>query len=278
MKNTEESIALLDSNWTIRKSDVRFPSEIFEATLKNIFFDKPVGLKSKFIKCDFRYCTFSDGYFRLADFQDCDFTGSRFIRCNFEGANFDGCKFDYADFDKTQISSHVLDRCCPGPENLKLKFSRSLRVNYQGLGDAKAANKAINIELSATEEHLRKAWHSNETYYRRKYKKFDRLQKFLEWLSFKALDFLWGNGEKLSRLVRFALICVVSLASYSLWEAQAPLVWGQITDAFIEAWLIFISFAEPPHINKFWLSVIYSVRLIWFALLVSILVKRLGRR
>ena len=53
----------------------------------------------------------------------------------------------------------------PDPGSL----ARSLRVNYQQLGEAKSANKAIHIELQATKTHLYKAWHSQETYYREKY-------------------------------------------------------------------------------------------------------------
>ena len=47
-----------------------------------------------------------------------------------------------------------------------MRFARTLRMNYQQLGDARAANKAIEIE--ATEIHLHKAWSSKQSYYRSK--------------------------------------------------------------------------------------------------------------
>ena len=53
-----------------------------------------------------------------------------------------------------------------------MKFARTLRMNYQQLGFAESVNKAIQIELQATEIHLYKAWRSNEAYYRKKYAGF----------------------------------------------------------------------------------------------------------
>ena len=117
-------------------------------------------------------------------------------RCKFlTGLKFTGCKFDYANFERTIIEGDVLDNCCPGWDNLKLKFARTLRVNFQQLGDSELANKAIKVELDATEIHLKKSWHSNESYYRKKYCGWKRVGKFFEWLKFQILDFIWENGE-----------------------------------------------------------------------------------
>jgi hypothetical protein len=73
------------------------------------------------------------------------------VNTQFSGAKFSGCKFDYATFEKTLIDARVLDTECPGLENLKMRFARSLRTNFQQLGDADAVNKAMRVELSATE-------------------------------------------------------------------------------------------------------------------------------
>jgi hypothetical protein len=69
----------------------------------------------------------------------------------------------------SRVESDVLDTCSPQRENLKLKFARTLRTNYQALGDSDAVNKAILVELNATRVHLSNAWRSNEPYYRKKY-------------------------------------------------------------------------------------------------------------
>jgi hypothetical protein len=98
--------------------------------------------------------------------------------------------------EKTLIDARVLDTECPGHENLKMRFARSLRTNFQQLGDAEAANKAVKVELSATEIHLKKAWHSNESYYRSHHPRvLSRTIAFFEWLKFKSLDFVWATAR-----------------------------------------------------------------------------------
>jgi len=164
-------------------SDKKFDSPVSEEKFINKLFERLVAKKVAFKNVDFRYCIFDAAYLRNCSFEDCDFTGCRFLNSNLAGSSFNGCKFDYASFDKTHIDNDILEVGCPGPENLKLKFARSLRLNYQQLGDAKSVNKAINIELQATEDHLYKAWKSKESYYRRKYKGINRLKAFGEWLA-----------------------------------------------------------------------------------------------
>jgi len=52
-------------------------------------------------------------------------------------------------------------------------------VNYQQIGDSESVNKAIKIELEATNTHLYEAWHSKANYYRKaKYPGWKRLGFF----------------------------------------------------------------------------------------------------
>jgi hypothetical protein len=155
---------------------------------------------------DFRYTTFDACYLRKCFFEECDFTGCRFVSTSLYGSTFAGCKFDYATFEKTDIDEHVLSTGCPGTENLKMRFARSLRVNYQQLGNADAVNKAIAVELEATRVHLEKSWRSNESYYRRKYAGAQRALQLLRWIQFITLDWIWGNGESVGKLLRAALV------------------------------------------------------------------------
>jgi hypothetical protein len=92
-----------------------------------------------------------------------------------------------------------------------------LRTNYQQLGDAKSANKAMKIELDATEAHLLKAWRSPESYYRKKYRGWRRLGSFLEWFEFKILDFVWGNGERPLRLCLSVFFVWLVMAGFEVW-------------------------------------------------------------
>ena len=186
--------------------DQRFDTDVSNTEYSNKLFLRIVAKGRRFENVDFKYTIFDTTYLRNCVFDSCDFTGCRFVGVNFYGAKFTGCKFDYATFERTIIASNVLDTCCPGWDNLKLKFARTLRINFQQLGDSKSANKAIKVELDATEVHLKKSWRSNESYYRNKYRRWKRIGKFFEWLNFKVLDFVWGNGESTYKLTRSVVL------------------------------------------------------------------------
>ena len=153
-------MAIISSNRE-QHIDEKFDSDVSNVSYSNKLFLRLVSKSKRFEKVDFKYSIFDTCYLRNCVFDTCDFTGCRFIGVNFSGANFIGCKFDYATFERTIIASDILDNCCPGWDNLKLKFARTLRVNFQQLGESKSANKAIQVELEATEIHLHKSWKSN---------------------------------------------------------------------------------------------------------------------
>ncbi len=176
--------------------DKRFSCDELNSYFSNYVFTRLVAVSITFRNVDFRYSFFDSCYLRNCSFDSCDFTGCRFANTYLPGGKFSGCKFDYATFDKTLVDANILDTECPGHENLKMRFARSLRMNFQQLGDAEAVNKAMKVELAATEVHLKKAWHSNESYYRDHHPGFlSRSLAFIVWLKFKMLDFVWGNGE-----------------------------------------------------------------------------------
>ena len=150
--------------------DKKITADAKECSMSNRLFVRLVAKERKFTKIDFKYSIFDGCYLRNCKFESCDFTGCRFINTNLHGSRFSGSNFQYASFEKTVIDVSILDTECPGPENLKARFARSLRTNYQQLGDAAGANKAMKVELEASEAHLHKAWASKEAYYRHKYK------------------------------------------------------------------------------------------------------------
>lgn len=110
-------------------------------------FIRLIAKGKRFTKIDFKYSIFDTCYLRNCIFDSCDFTGCHFIGVNFYGASFTGCVFNYATFEKTIIDSEILNVGCPGWENLKLKFARTLRMNFQQLGDSQDVNKAIKFEF-----------------------------------------------------------------------------------------------------------------------------------
>jgi len=185
----------------------------------------------------------------------------------------------YATFEKTFIDSSVLETECPGYENLKSRFARTLRTNFQQLGDAVSVNKAMQVELSATEIHLRKAWQSNESYYRSHNRgALTRTLAFVEWLQFKALDFVWGNGENLSRLIRFVLIVLALMTLCDVIVDGDPGYVPSYLASFSRSFEIFLGTMMPDDYWKGYLAFITCVRLVVVGFFLSIVIKRFSRR
>lgn len=260
------------------EADKKFDADQPKAQLSNFLFLRLIARKRKFTDIDFRYTIFDSCYMRDCCFDSCDFTGCRFVGTNLHGSKFSGCKFDYATFERTTIDPSVLDTECPGPENLKATFARSLRTNYQQLGNAAAANKAIKVELQATEVHLHKAWNSNERYYRHKYQGLMRVKLFFEWLGFKILDFIWGNGESIARLFRFVLIIFFGMALYDVLNFGNPQRLGSYSNAVLTAPEIFIGILTPTRYPNWYLALITFIRLVAIGFFLSLLIKRFNRR
>jgi hypothetical protein len=176
------------------------------------------------------------------------------------------------------IGDEILDTGCPAFENLKRRFARTLRINFQQIGDAKAANKAIGVELQATETHLYKSVLSNESYYRSKYRGLKRAVMFFEWMEFKLLDFIWGNGESLLKLGRAVVLVFLFMAVVDV------RFWGQPdkVDSYISAFenvpQIFLGVLTPENYPKTYVTVITFIRLIAMGFFLSIIIKRFNRR
>lgn len=258
--------------------DQRFDTDVSNAEYSNKLFLRIVAKGRKFENVDFKYTIFDTTYLRNCVFDSCDFTGCRFVGVNFYGAKFTGCKFDYATFERTIITSEVLDNCCPGWDNLKLKFARTLRVNFQQLGDSKSANKAIKVELDATEIHLNKSWRSNESYYRKKYRSWKRIGKFLEWLNFKVLDFVWGNGENTYKLTRSVILLLLGMALFDVLSFQDPTKVTSYSNAIFKMLEVFLGVTSPTYYPSWYLSIIFFTRLVAMGFFMSIIIKRFNRR
>jgi hypothetical protein len=264
---------VLTNNAVTHEVDKRFERDVSDVAYDRHIFVRLVARKVRFTKVNFHQSSFDSCYLRNCIFDSCDFTGCRFVGTNLTGSSFSGCNFDYATFEKTQIESDILNDGCPGLENLKMRFARSLRINYQQLGDAKAVNMAISIELEATEAHLYKAWHSNESYYRKKYSGVRRVQLFFEWLRFRSLDLLWGNGESALKFARAVLVALILIAIFEAEAARQP-YWHSV----LETGQVFIGAVSSSSYPRTCLSSLLLVRLVAFGFLTAIIVKRFNRR
>ena len=228
--------------------------------------------KVHFRSVSFKYCVFEDCYFRDCRFEDCDFTGATFRNSNLRGSTFDGAHFDYCRFAHTLIPINIIERHMPGYENVALELARSLRVNYAQVGDTDGVNKAISSELDATRIHLKKAAWSKESYYRNKHKGFNRLIKFLEYYWFRVLDFIWGNGESLPKLLRTIAIAYAVIAIYV--HKSGTSVIESFGNAFLAFWGSYVPATPAP----FFSASALAIRTVFVGLFVTVLVRRLSRR
>lgn len=263
-----DRVLAVDWQWFVDVADRAFSDYVFT---------RSSAKRRVFVRVDFRYSIFDTCYFRDCTFDSCDFTGCRFVGTNFHGSTFTGCKFDYAIFERTLVDNSILDTGCPSVENLKLRFARTLRTNYQSLGDAASVNKAILVALDATEVHLLKAWRSNESYYRRKYKGIRRVKALVDWMEFTVLDALWGNGERPRKLVRSVMLLLCAIAVSDVLSHRDPRLVRSYVSALIASPQIFLGTIKSPFGGIITAGITF-LRLVVFGLFVSILVRRFARR
>jgi len=278
ISNVRHENLMLEESGKTEEKDKKVASDIADENFQNRLFTRLVAKSRRFERVDFNYSTFDAAYLRKCVFDSCTFVGCRFIGCNLHGSTFTGCKFDYVTFERTLVDFEDIVNNAPAVENLQLRFARTLRMNFQQLGDAVAVNKAIALELKATEVHLRKSWCSTESYYRHKYKGLKRFFAFAQWSEFRLLDFLWGNGESTFNLCRSLGILIICVAIVDL------LVTGQLLNgvAYFEAFLkspqLLLGTTYPEYYSKGYLAFLVLLRLIAIALFLSVLIKRFNRR
>lgn len=166
----------------------------------------------------------------------------------------------------------------PAEENLRAKLLRTLRVNFQQQGDAVSVKKIISLELAATQIHLKKSWLSGGEYYRKKYRDFDRVKKFWEWALFKFLDFVWGNGESVAKLLRTTLIIMLAISSREFLYLTDKNDFSAVINCLIISPSIFFGVTKGLNYEEYTLTAIYFLRLVVFGLFMSIVIKRISRR
>lgn len=261
----------------------KFEDKIIDTNLDSINYHNKhfirIGSKDlNFKKVNFSHSYFENCYFRNITFDSCDFNGCKFINCNFQGSKFPGSKFEYATFEKTFVDSDILSNNCPSHNNLILKFARTLRINYQGIGESESVNKAIRIELKATQEHLYESWNSKKTYYRNKYNGWQRFSMFSKWLHFKLQDFVWGNGESPLKLLRAGFYFWLIISLIDTFTFKNPNLLCDYLSSFFKTPSIIMGINKPANYSDLFLTIITTVRFIGFALFTSIVIKRYNRR
>lgn len=226
-----------------------------------------------FESVDFSRGVLDNCYFRNCIFLGCIFVGSQIKNCNFRGAQFEGCKFIYSEWERTYLEDDFLEKCLPSEENLARDLARTLRVNFAEIGNYEAVNKAAAIEVELAGKHLYNAAFSSQSYYRRKYKGWDRVKQAYAYSKWKLLDLLWGNGESLVKvlLFGFSLVLVAAAAHSQIssfpFSASILIIFEQILG---------IDNGQP--VGRFIKISLVLGQFIFFGLFMAILVKRLSRR
>jgi hypothetical protein len=269
---------MLDSSGKVEEKDQKVTADIVDGDLQNRLFTRLVAKSRRFQRVSFNYSTFDAAYIRSCTFDSCTFVGCRFIGSNLHGSTFTGCKFDYVTFERTIVDYDEIVNNAPGYENLQLRFARTLRTNFQALGDAVSVNKAIALELKATEVHLKKSWYSPESYYRHKYKGFARISAFARWGEFKLLDFLWGNGESLFNLCRSLFLLLLFVAFVDMLINRQPGSVVAFFNAIQRSPQLLLGTLSPDCYAKSYLALLVFFRLVAIGLFLSVTIKRLNRR
>ncbi|GKS85916.1 pentapeptide repeat-containing protein [Acidovorax sp. SUPP1855] len=261
-------------------TDHYVPKNVLDETVAFKFkvFIRLNASKIKFKNVSFEHSVFDGCYFRSCVFDSCNFTGCRFIGSNLHQSSFPGSRFDYATFERCQIDSDILTAWSPREENLKMRFARSLRMNFQQVGDAKAVNEAITQELDATSRHLLESWLSEDEFHRKKYRGLQRIRQFLAWVEFWVLHFVWGNGESITKLLRTIIIAMVAIAVYDANASNGSATILDYLGSLKDAPAIFLGTISRSFHTTAAASMIVAARLIALSLLTALLVKRFGRR
>ncbi len=281
-RNNNVELCLEDSKKLICIDKYFFEKNIEGKSFPNIIFTRLVAsIGTRFINVDFSYCIFDHAYLRGCKFENCNFTGAKFLNSNFLGACFIKCNFEYALFEKTVIDDDFLYSNLPEKANLRQKVLRSLRVNFQQLGDSEKVNEIILLELQATKEYLWKASFSEDEYYVKKYKGLKkRAISIFRLFVFTFLNLIWGNGEKIKNLlVTFLIIlgCIVIYDMRSVDDVKSDSI-KYLFNSIQNAPIVFFTNNFPSYYSDFVKMLIVFLRLFMFALFTSILFKRLNRR
>lgn len=261
-----------------RIEDKIFNENITNGNYHNKLFIRIGAKKKVFSNVDFSHTYFEHCYLKNCVFNSCNFNGCKFINCNLSGSSFPGSIFDYALFEKTFIDDDILSNNCPSHDNITKKFARSLRTNFQSLGDSESVNKAIQVELQAAKNHLFDSWNSNKRYYREKYEGFLRIKMFFSWLYFKAQEFVWGNGESLYKLVRTGIIFLLFMTLIDVYFFHNWECFPDYYNSLINMPNILFGVNKNSSYPELYLSFITLCRLIGFGLFMSILIKKFNRR
>ncbi len=180
--------------------DKRWNSENYK--MNNCTFAKIGFREAHFSNDDLRFNVFIDCYFKKACFENVNFTASIFINCNFDEIVLINCTFDYCQFKGCFIKYCDLQLSLSERPNIRWELCKNLSMECLDLGYEDEFRNYYFAEKKASEQYYwRKFWHKGNDKYYKKYNAMDQFSGLWNFLLSKANKFLWGYGEKLTRLI-----------------------------------------------------------------------------
>lgn len=254
--------------------DKEFASDVSKEDLTQKALRRVFAVSKTFVDVRFKQTEISQCYFRNCRFIRCDFTGANISRSNFRGSQYEECKFHYSTWEHTHLDEEFLDNCLPSEENLARDLVRTLRVNFTHIGNYPAVNKAASIEVALTGLHLFNAAYSKQSYYRSKYKGWNRFAHCARHLKWKALDLLWGNGESLFRVIICGILSIFAWSAFLAWH-HPHFSWPDSLSVVAQS---FWGVSTTPPVPEGHLAALTALRFMLVGLFMAILIKRLARR
>jgi uncharacterized protein YjbI with pentapeptide repeats len=252
--------------------DKEFSEDVSDENYSRKDISRVFAVGKTFTKVNFSQSNLGSCYFRNCRFIKCNFTGTAFKDSYLKGSSFPESSLKYTTFSGSQLDETVLDNSLPAEENLARDFVRNLRVNFTQVGNYEAVNKAASIEVKLTGIHLHKAAYSREAYYRGKdkYKGLGRVKAVLSHAKWKFLDLL---GESLFKIFMSSLAFILLVASIIFMTSPAS-----FSDTTISVFYNFWGIKSDLDIARPYIVLLTVIRLLFFSLFVSVLVKRLAKR
>jgi len=264
---------LLDHSKTLIE-DKEFVADVRKEDLAQKVLRRVFAVRKTFEDVNFKQSEIAQCYFRNCRFIRCDFTGAIISRSIFRGSQYEECKFQYSTWEHTHLDEEFLDSCLPSEENLARDLVRTLRVNFGHIGNYSAVNKAASIEVALTGQHLFHATYSKQSYYRAKYKGWNRVVHGARHVQWKALDLLWGNGESLYRILICGIFSIFAWAVFLAWQLP-QFSWPDSLGVVVRA---FWGVSTTPPVPGNHLAALTAFRFVLVGLFMAILIKRLARR
>ena len=105
---------------------------------------------------------------------------------------------------------------------------------------------------------------------------------FFYWLNFSFWDLIWGNGEDILKLVRSVFVFFILMGLFDIVINQNQYLTSNSFDFIwqmpVKIPAIFFATLSSPNYPLWYTTLVFFVRLVFFSLFTSVVIKRLNRR